>query len=280
MKVKANVAEPNIPLLLSRNSMKNGSMMINFFEDTVMVFREILKLTTTRSGHFTIPLFHAPNNLRVHTVLLKHDKDDKAKTAQKLHRQFAHLTAEKLKKLLIAAGRKHLKLLPAVDETTRSYDTCLRYSRPHPRPVRSTPMTSVFNETVSADLKYFNGIYFLVLVDMCTRSYVADGIQNEKPGTILNVFFPKWITLFGATKQFLNVNGAEFDDKDIRFLADRFKTKQKNFISNHIQYIEKYDHPTWMTISKFKNMIMSKIEKHDHQTWIIISDFKIKSSNT
>ena len=191
VKIRTDVVEPNIPLLLSRNSMKKSSMMINFFEDTVVVFGQSLKLTTTTSGHYTIPLFHAPTNQRVHAVLMTHSKDDKAKTAKKLHRQFAHPTADKLKKLLIAAGRKDSELLRAVDEATSSCDTCVRYSRPHPRPVVSMPMASVFNETVSADLKAFNGSYFLVLVDMCTRYCVAGVIQNKMPATIINVFFCK-----------------------------------------------------------------------------------------
>ena len=54
-------------------------------------------------------------------------------------------------------------------------------------------------------------------------------------------------------------------------------TKQTNFISYQLQYIEKQDHPTWMTIPTLKNMIISKIDKHDHQTWVTISKFKITS---
>ena len=72
VKIRTDVVEPNIPLLLSRNSMKKSSMMINFFEDTVVVFGQSLKLTTTTSGHYTIPLFHAPTNQRVHGVLMTH----------------------------------------------------------------------------------------------------------------------------------------------------------------------------------------------------------------
>ena len=39
------------------------------------------------------------------------------------------------------------------------------------------------------------------------------------------------------------------------------QTKQTNFISYQLQYIEKHDHPRWMTISKLKN----KIIQHGYQ---------------
>ena len=58
------------------------------------------------------------------------------------------------------------------------------------------------------------------------------------------------------------------------------KQKQTNELYYQLQYIEKHDHSTWMTISKMKNMIISKNEKLDHQTWITISKFKLMYSNT
>ena len=102
-------------------------------------------------------------------LFLAHDWSDAKKAADKLHRQFAHPTSDKLRKLLNNAGRKDSDLHSAVEEVTISSEKCLRYRRPHPGPAVSMPIASVFNEAVNADLKIWKSSYFLVLVDMCTK---------------------------------------------------------------------------------------------------------------
>ena len=169
MKVTTDVVEPNIPLLLSRNSMKKASMVLDFLSDSAIIFRNQINLNITVSGHYTIPIYHAPTDRRVYATLLAHDGSDAKKVADKLHRQFAHPTSDKLRKLLNDSGRKDSALHGAVEEVTNSCETCLRYRQPHPRPAVSMPMASVFNETMSADLKIWKSSYFLVLVDMCTK---------------------------------------------------------------------------------------------------------------
>ena len=91
------------------------------------------------------------------------------KTAAKLHRQFGHPSSSKLLSLIKNAGIVDKKLEEAVISYSDSCDTCRKFSRPSPRPVVSLPMATNFNETVAMDLKYYEGGYFLVLVDLATR---------------------------------------------------------------------------------------------------------------
>ena len=104
--------------------------------------------------------------------------DDKNvnKTALKLHRQFGHPTADKLVDLIEKSGCRDDNVRKAIEKVSSECETCLKFSKAAPRPVVSLPMASKFNETVSMDLKFYDGKIFLVLVDLATR-YCAASLE-------------------------------------------------------------------------------------------------------
>ena len=68
--IEADVVKNELPLLLSRQSMKRAEMIINFSNDAVNVGgKDIIKLTCTTSGHYCLPL----------TRLLFHDSSSNCK---------------------------------------------------------------------------------------------------------------------------------------------------------------------------------------------------------
>ena len=226
--IRTEIVNSNIPLLLSKQSMKKAGMKLNLVNDTAVVFGNEIKLTNTASGHYSVPIYRTPTRERVHAVMYSCDKKDHRMLATKLHKQFAHPTSDKLKKLLRDAGKCDKDLLRAVEDISQSCETCLKYKRPHSRPVVAMPLATSFNETVSADLKKWNNVYFLVLVDVATRYCNAVVINNKQPSTIIKSFFTHWICYFGAPKQFLTDNGGEFSNDEMRSLADNFGIKLLN----------------------------------------------------
>ena len=56
--VSTDVVDCNIPLLLSRKSMKLAGMILDFPNDKVTVGKKKrdIKLKTTKSGHYALPL--------------------------------------------------------------------------------------------------------------------------------------------------------------------------------------------------------------------------------
>ena len=60
-------------------------------------------------------------------------------------------------------------------------------------------MASQFNETISMDLKSYNNVYFLVLVDLATRYCAA-----------IVIGFLERDSIFGTPKKILSDNGVEF----------------------------------------------------------------------
>lgn len=54
--VTTDVVDCNIPLLLSRRSMKAAGMILNFKKDVVFVKGRVIKLRTTKTGHYALPI--------------------------------------------------------------------------------------------------------------------------------------------------------------------------------------------------------------------------------
>ena len=54
--ITTDVVDCNIPLLLSKNSMKKAAMKLHFSDDTVHIGRSCIKLGCSTSGHYLLPI--------------------------------------------------------------------------------------------------------------------------------------------------------------------------------------------------------------------------------
>jgi hypothetical protein len=224
IKIKADVVDCNIPLLLSKASMKKAGMVIDLNTDTAVVFSRQVKLDITSVGHYTLPIYRPICKARVEEILVSSvNHDDKYAVALKLHRQFAHPASDKIKKLLKDADKYDKELGAQLDKISASCDVCCRYKKPRPRPVVSLYTARNFNDTVGMDLKIWKaGVYFLVMVDHATRYCNAVLITNKNANTIVSAIFKHWIAMFGAPKKFLSDNGREFNNDIMACLGDSF----------------------------------------------------------
>lgn len=55
-RLTTDVVDSNIPLLLSRRSMKRSEMILDFKKDTVRVNGRDIKLKITHTGHYALPI--------------------------------------------------------------------------------------------------------------------------------------------------------------------------------------------------------------------------------
>ena len=107
--LNTNIVLSDIPLLLSRMSIKRAAMTIDFKNDQAIKFREQIQFMNTKSGHYAIPI--GPYNITLNNiatgtntaVVLTATNKTKNKIAKKLHHQFAHPSSAKLLKLLNSA---------------------------------------------------------------------------------------------------------------------------------------------------------------------------------
>lgn len=99
MHIRTDVVTCNIPLLLSRSSMKKAEIIIDLNNDTAIIFGKRVKLGVTTMGHYTLPIFYPPTNKRIELVLVNSiDSPNRKNVDFKLHKQFALPSSEKLKK--------------------------------------------------------------------------------------------------------------------------------------------------------------------------------------
>ncbi|ESO92681.1 hypothetical protein LOTGIDRAFT_175676 [Lottia gigantea] len=147
--IKTDVAESDIPLLLSRKAMKSAQVKLDLENDMAVIFGEEVILNLTSSGHYCVPIDKC-DKLNVESVFaIRIDESDyksQKEALLKLHRQFAHPPTNKLVALLKDAGSWRHCFLDVLEVIYQECDLCKQYATTPPRPVVSMPMASRFNE--------------------------------------------------------------------------------------------------------------------------------------
>ena len=142
--LEVDVVENEIPLLISKNSMKKIGVVLDFKRDIAIINKQNIDLYCTSTGHYCLPLTSCDLDVEVAQIVLHlekvadMDKKTKLKKARKLHTQFAHPVKEKLVKLVEQAAEfddKEFK--DCIAEVSDNCPICLKYKRQPLRPVVS-----------------------------------------------------------------------------------------------------------------------------------------------
>ena len=223
--------------------MKSAKMTINFLKDTVEILGQSFPLTVTTSGHYILPLtsgcqlYQSVKNgvnqncevvtFHVHSIT---QGCIKSLIAKKLHRQFAHASAEKLMKLIENSNsmwKDDDALKKEIVETVDKCETCKIYKKPSPTPIVGLPLATKFQETVAMDLKFYKGKIILHLIDHATRLSQAVCILSKQPKDVIKAIFDKWISVYGSTERFLSDNGGEFVNEEFLIMCEQFNITVK-----------------------------------------------------
>ena len=222
----------DIPLLLSRSSMKKANFKLDFTNDCVNTFGQTIILKVTSTGHYALPI--TPKSQVINDVEMNYFPNvilnaihckDKKEIAKKLHKQFAHAPYKSLIKLLDSAGKEwsqDRELKQEIQNAIDNCETCQKYKRNPQRPVVGLPMATKFLETVAMDLKFFEGKIILHLIDHLTRLSNAIIIPDKRPKTVISAIMKNWISIYGASNKFLFDNGGEFANHEMLETAEQF----------------------------------------------------------
>ena len=233
--IQADVVKNELPLLLSRQSMKRGEVVIDTKKNTAEVLGEEIKLVSTSSGHICLPLTNKllvgemASRIVLHTTsLAKCTKAQKRRKAVKLHKQFSHASKEKLKKLLRQSEDfDDIEFLEMVEKCCDQCEICRKFAKPKLRPIVCMPLSDKFNGVVCMDLKehIHNKSWIFHLIDSATKLSAALLIKDKKTETICQAMFSGWITYFGCPGMFLSDNGGEFDSHVFREMGEKLNVK-------------------------------------------------------
>ena len=230
--IQADVAKSDIPLLLSKDSMKTAKMKLDLENGSASIFGKDVQLQCTSSGHYFVPIDQINVNVADTTSALiairqSTGKDD---IIEKLHKQFAHPSAKRLKSLLKDAGGYTEEHLECVDRVTDNCNVCKRYKKTPARPVVSLSLATEFNEAVAMDLKEWKpNVYFLHLVDIAKRFSLAAVTKKKTPEVITEKIMTLWTgSGMGPPKQFLADNGDEFANEVFRDMCANLNIEVMN----------------------------------------------------
>jgi hypothetical protein len=242
-KIDTEVVDVDLPLLLSKTSLKKAKTHMDIENDKVTMFDKPIKLEFTSSGHYIINVQKqstcanntdvemCENELSQADVLLFEDANTEVelqKVLTKLHKQFGHASADRLEKLIASAGTRNPDVSKVLRDVTSKCDICLKHNKPPPKPAVGLPMASEFNETVAVDLHELGkSVWYLHIMDQFTRFSAGAIIRSKQSAVFVEKFMQHWVGIFGAPKKLFSDNGGEFNNKEVHDMCENFNIEVK-----------------------------------------------------
>ena len=226
--IDVDVLDKDIPCLLSRPSMEQINTQIDLMNQQVTMLNQKVPLFTSKSGHYCIPLTKEKRAMCTQeydniTLIFRNKELSKKQTAEKLHSQFSHPSANKLVDLVKSSGHSRDKeLIKEIRNISSNCEICKQFRRPPRRPVVGLPLATKFNECLQLDLKFFDGKPMLHMIDHATRLSSCTTIKSKEAAEVFKGLITFWVALYGSPQKMLTDNGGEFSNHLIRELAEKF----------------------------------------------------------
>ncbi|XP_071317640.1 CD166 antigen homolog A isoform X1 [Trachinotus anak] len=234
--IETHVVPANIPLLLSKASMKRAGTVLDMENDKAVMFNKPVKLYFTSSGHYCVNIIDNKQKGQEESqceneILINSEEMSsvaKHKILLKLHKQFGHAFAEKQQRLPKSAGNKDTECDSLLKKIVGECEICQRYSKTSPRPAVGLPLASQYNETVAVDLHELEpGVWYLHIIDEFTRFSAGSVLTTKKSSEILKHFVHDWISVHGPPQKLFSDNGGEFNNDEVRDMAENFNIEIK-----------------------------------------------------
>ncbi|XP_024125019.2 uncharacterized protein LOC112144625 [Oryzias melastigma] len=281
--IESEVVPADIPLLLSKMSLKRAGTVLDMENDRVVMFKEQIPLELTSSGHYcvdirdeTAEVTYSEAESEVLVVTAEMSPKEKQKILLKLHKQFGHASADRLQRLIQSSGNNDKDCLSILQQIIHECEICQKHQRSKPKPAVGLPMASEYNETVAMDLHELEpGVWYLHIIDHFTRFSAGNIVRSKKPSEIINSFIHSWISVHGAPKRIYTDNGGEFNNEEVRNMAESFNIETKTTAgyspwSNGL--LERHN----MTLTE----ILLKVRKENGCSWQTALDWALMAKNS
>lgn len=233
--IEYHIVEAELPLLLSKNGMKDARCKMDYANERVEMFGRPIQPGFTKSGHYTISLSPkvqagTTNDKSVNVLFSIKDINDKSykeksKMMEKVHKTFGHPSEIRLKKLIKDGGIEDEEILKAIENVTSECEICKKYKRTPSHPIVTTSLARHFNEVVTLDLFFHNNIPIMHICDVATRFSRASVLPSKNKNAIISAFCILWVSLFGPPQKILSDNGGEFTSHDFREMGEKLNTQ-------------------------------------------------------
>lgn len=278
--IDTEVVSADIPLLLSKASLKRAGAILDIQNDKAVMFSEPVELQFTASGHYCIDLTGSATDkpsAESNEVLMTDTwtEKDKVKELTKLHKQFGHASCNRMKELLKNAGVDNKNTFLLLEQVTNSCDICQRHKRANPKPIVGLPQASDYNQTVAVDLHQLEAnVWYLHIIDEFTRFSAGCITRTKQTSQFVKNFIKHWISIHGAPQRLFSDNGGEFDSHEVRDMAENF----------NIQVITTPAYSPWSNgllerHNQTLTEILLKVKKDQHLDWDTALAWALMSKN-
>ena len=115
-----------------------------------------------------------------------------------------------------------------LQELVTQCDTCQKYKWTPPKPSVCLPLASDFNDTVTVDLHELeHGTWYLHIIDIFTRFSAGCIMKTKRASEFVTKFLKCWISVHGCPTKLFSDNGGEFDNEEVRVMAEKFNIEVK-----------------------------------------------------
>lgn len=211
-RIEAELVEEDIPLLLSKQSLKKAGTVIDIKNNKAIMFNRVINLHISDTGHYCIDIHPQEecidriiSNIFIEPVVSSNSQS--ALPTQQQKQKKSHIS--KIREQLSYAGINQLqKLIKSANqvgpEFTRLFEDVLNTCEKFIKPINvAMPdetykhKTTAFNEVVSVELQFIEPfVWCLEITDDYTKYCNGGIIKNER--LALNVYLKQWVSLFGA----------------------------------------------------------------------------------
>ena len=219
--IRTHVVDTDIPLLLSKQTVNEHRFVIDIGKKKVYAHGGEEPILDTASGHMVVSIGRGedsrdvPPHAQEMTFLV--DVNDARKTAQHLHRYFAHGSAKKIGEWVKSSGVENSKeIIQELEQYEAKCEFCIKHkTREAPKRKVAIPSGNVFNEVIAMDLKKLScGVWIIHIIDTVTRFTVAASLTTKTGKEIVQMIFKHWISIFGRPGTIISDNGGEFINTD------------------------------------------------------------------
>ncbi|CAG2196694.1 unnamed protein product [Mytilus edulis] len=235
--IETEVVDCEIPLLLSKDSLKRAQTVFDLHNDKVTMFGKPVDVHFTSNGHYCINIkdrrIGQTDSVVSEEEILKVDsgfsKKRKNDIISKLHKQFDHASSEKLLSLLKSAGSVDSVTKAIVNDVCSKCIVCFKYQRPKPKPIVGFSHANDFNQIVAMDLHEIDhNFYYLHIIDLFSRLSAAAIIRRKDSQLVVDKFMQIWVSVYGAPEVGVYTdNGGEFNSQIFRDMAENLNMSVK-----------------------------------------------------
>ncbi|XP_014051020.1 uncharacterized protein isoform X1 [Salmo salar] len=215
--IETEVVPTDIPLLLSKASLKKAGAVLDIKNDKAVMFKQPVTLELTTSGHYCVNILDkditqspCKNEIRtdmeILTVTDNMNTKEKHKVLLKLHKQFGHATVDRLQKLLSSSGNNDDESISILQQIVNNCETCQKYVDLH---------------------ELAPSVWYLHIIDHFTRFSAGSIVNTKKPSDIVRHFMHSWVSVHGPPQKLYSDNGGEFNNNEIREMAEKFNMEVK-----------------------------------------------------